>query len=97
MKNSSGHYDCFKTFSDFFVNSIKEIAPNLFYSSGQLHGFWLDPFYYTLVRLWNNMLTESEAMRILITKELQWKDFETLEDMTSMQKVMTIMYKLYMD
>lgn len=97
MRNSSGHFDSFKTFSDFFVNSIKEIAPNLFYSNGQLHGFWLDPFYYALVRLWNNMLTVSDQMRIMVTKEIEWKDFETLEEMSSMQKVITIMYKLYLD
>jgi hypothetical protein len=97
MKNSAGHYDCFETFCDFFEASVIQMAPDLFNSNGQLHKFWLDPFYYTLLRIWNNMLTGSDDVRSLISDQFVWKDYETLEEANSMQKVFTIVFKLYQD
>lgn len=97
MENSAGHHDCFKTFQDFFKKSIIGISPNLFRSNGQIHGFWKDPFFYILLRIWNNMLTESTEIRKIITNSLIWEDFTTLEKATDMQRVMCILFKLYLD
>ena len=97
MNNSAGHHDCFETFCNFFEKSIEEISVNLFQRNGQIHHFWKDPFYYILLRIWNNMLTESDDTRQIITNKLEWNDYETLEEATSMQKVMTILFKVHID
>ena len=97
MHDSAGHHDCFETFTDFFTKSIIGIAPNLFRDAGNLHGFWLDPFYYILIRVWNNVLTESDQTREVITSDLIWKDFNHVEEANDVQKVMIILYKLYED
>jgi len=98
MENSAGHHDCFETFQSFFLKSINNIAPTLFQHNNQTHGFWLDPFYYILVRIWNNMLTESNEIRFIITKELEWNNEVTcLSETTEIQRSMCILYKLYKD
>jgi hypothetical protein len=98
MENSAGHHDCFETFSDYFLHSINNIAPNLFSSPDEMHGFWLDPFYYVLIRIWNNMLTESDEIRTVITQGLIWNpDIKKIEDCSEIQKAMAILYKLYKD
>jgi hypothetical protein len=90
MENSAGHHDNLETFCDFFEKSIEGIAPNLFSSDGELHGFWLDPFFYILVRIWNNILTENDDFREIITKQLQWSNYDTLEEASSIHKVFNI-------
>jgi len=98
MENSSGHHDCFQTFQGFFLKSINSIAPTLFNNNNEMHGFWLDPFFYVLIRIWNNMLTESDEIRIIITNKLEWgQDFKTISDVEPIQKTMCILYKLYKD
>lgn len=98
MENSAGHYDCFETFQDFFLKSINNIAPNLFSNNNQMHFFWLDPFYYVLIRIWNNMLTESNEIRFIITKELiANNEVGVISEMTDIQRSMCILYKLHKD
>lgn len=98
MENSAGHHDCFETFDEFFLKSINNIAPELFRTNNQMHGFWLDPFFYVLVRIWNNMLTESDETRLHITKKLVWStNIKKVSDMEKIQKTMCILFKLYKD
>lgn len=67
MNSSTGHHDNIDTFCSFFEKSISGIAPTLFTSVGEMHGFWLDPFFYILVRVWNNMITQNTDIRYITT------------------------------
>jgi hypothetical protein len=97
MNTTEGHHDTSETFQEFIEKSLTGIARNLFPSLGAFNGFFLDPFYYILLRIWNNLLCESDEVRNTITDKMVWKEWSSIQEATDAEIMMQIVYKSYLD
>ena len=98
MNNSEGHHDISETFQNFIESQIKGIAPQLFNGFGNANGFFIDPFYYVLLRNFNNLLCDNEDVRETITHKLEEStDKEFNADTEPIMIMMQIIYKTYLD
>lgn len=95
MNTSEGHHDTSETFQEFIEKSLSGVARNLFPSLGSMNGFFLDPFYYILLRIWNNLLCESDEVKNTITEKMVCKDWSSIEEATDAVIMMQIIYKSY--
>lgn len=98
MANSEGHHDISDTFQEFIESSIKGIAPYLFNGVGNINNFFTDPFYYVLMRNWNNLLSDNDDVRDTITHKLEQNTDKGFNEETEpITIVMQILYKTYLD
>jgi hypothetical protein len=98
MNNSEGHNDVSEVFQKFVEKSITQIAPQLFKTVGSLNRFFLEPFYYNMIRIWNNLLCDSQDVRDKITHKMRHRDhYSSIHEASDAQIMMQILYKTYLD
>ena len=98
MNNSEGHNDVSEVFQKFVEKSITQIAPQLFKTVGSLNRFFLEPFYYNMIRIWNNLLCDSQDVRDKITHKMRHRDhYSSINEASDAQIMMQILYKTYLD
>lgn len=102
MNNSEGHHDMSDTFQEFIESCLKGIPKkgcSVFSSISCFNGFFEHPFYYNLVRIWNNLLCENRDVRDTISQKMAdcYTEEFKIENPNGCYYMMQIIYKTYLD
>jgi len=98
MNNSEGHHDMSETFQEFIESSLKGIGSGgkgTFNAVGSFNGFFEHPFYYCLVRVWNNLLCDNKDVRLTVSKMLADNYEEDNSGPNGCYYMMQVLYKTY--